>query len=441
MTIKRRITKLENELLRVALETYRSGGGSEEVKREMKRVLKRHNISKQMVEQMHSELQEIVRRTHAEALKRYDHILKFTASPLESASGIAITEAAATSFAQTEEGIQREVVDAVAEAARQQLGHKAITGILHQKMRKPLHHAQTISNTATAGFQTAASMQTEARAGVTKWKYSGPPGERSFCQSHLGKSYSMRDIKKLNNGQGLDVYLYRGGWNCRHMWIAEPVTDVSPRRIQRAKQEYDKATGNSLSAQSDILFHGKDKPTGEIKERIEKGAEEGFSFIKQHGRGYVQYHDSWLKSLEEGNAERKRIMKDEEDTALKFSNADPDIAVALRVGNTNTKGGDHDVLLFDERFGAEIWRKNRGRITSLSTIKSKLNKGQSNMYILHFGDEVKEAKFHEYKFGLQQYLKARYQEKLKAGVHESKLPDRDLYLLWDGNPNELLNLF
>lgn len=59
------------------------------------------------------------------------------------------------------------------------------------------------------------------------------PGTRDFCRTLVNlskfKSWSLEDIKRMNNGQGLDVFRSRGGWYripgtdrsrpfCRHIW-------------------------------------------------------------------------------------------------------------------------------------------------------------------------------------------------------------------------------
>jgi len=54
---------------------------------------------------------------------------------------------------------------------------------------------------------------------------------RDFCKQliRLNRSYTLSDIKRLRNGQGLDVFTSRGGWYtkpgtnnhvpyCRHTW-------------------------------------------------------------------------------------------------------------------------------------------------------------------------------------------------------------------------------
>lgn len=70
--------------------------------------------------------------------------------------------------------------------------------------------------------------------GFELMRYLGPDDKitRKFCQQTLHGApnaiYRIEDIKKLNNGQGLDVLTYGGGYNCRHQW--RPIT------LERAKE-------------------------------------------------------------------------------------------------------------------------------------------------------------------------------------------------------------
>ena len=57
-------------------------------------------------------------------------------------------------------------------------------------------------------------------SGVTKFRYVGNPvPERSFCQEHYDKIYTIEEIERLDNGQGLDVMFFGGGYNCLHFWV------------------------------------------------------------------------------------------------------------------------------------------------------------------------------------------------------------------------------
>lgn len=42
---------------------------------------------------------------------------------------------------------------------------------------------------------------------------------RPFCRQHVGKTYRLSEVKKMDNGQGLDVVTAKGGYNCRHVWL------------------------------------------------------------------------------------------------------------------------------------------------------------------------------------------------------------------------------
>ena len=51
---------------------------------------------------------------------------------------------------------------------------------------------------------------------------------RDFCRERVGKFYTMEEIKNMDNEQGLDPFIYGGGYNCRHEWI--------PMTVRKAKE-------------------------------------------------------------------------------------------------------------------------------------------------------------------------------------------------------------
>jgi hypothetical protein len=64
------------------------------------------------------------------------------------------------------------------------------------------------------------------------YEYSGPDDKltREFCEHLLavGKSYTRSQIGRMSNGQLPNVFITRGGWNCRHQW------DLSVEDLQAA---------------------------------------------------------------------------------------------------------------------------------------------------------------------------------------------------------------
>lgn len=57
--------------------------------------------------------------------------------------------------------------------------------------------------------------------------YTGPldSSTRPFCANHVGESYSLAELDKLDNGQGLSVRTSLGGYNCRHYLVPDGSSD------------------------------------------------------------------------------------------------------------------------------------------------------------------------------------------------------------------------
>lgn len=78
-------------------------------------------------------------------------------------------------------------------------------------------------DTAVAGFDRTARMRGAVDAGVELFRYEGPRTNlRPFCRDTIernGGIYTLAEIQRMDNGQGLPVENYCGGYNCRHRWV------------------------------------------------------------------------------------------------------------------------------------------------------------------------------------------------------------------------------
>ncbi len=82
-------------------------------------------------------------------------------------------------------------------------------------------HIATISNTIQIGIARQGAMEQATSNGAKYYRYTGAKtNARKFCDKHIGKVYSIDEIKKMDNGQGLPVEYFCGGYNCRHRWVA-----------------------------------------------------------------------------------------------------------------------------------------------------------------------------------------------------------------------------
>lgn len=85
------------------------------------------------------------------------------------------------------------------------------------------HHAETELETTLSAMDTASTVldAIDVDGANAVFRYEGPSGtRRPFCASKVGKTFTIADIKTMKNGQGLPALYYRGGYNCRHRWVA-----------------------------------------------------------------------------------------------------------------------------------------------------------------------------------------------------------------------------
>lgn len=84
------------------------------------------------------------------------------------------------------------------------------------------NYAETITRTANQAFNQVKTVSETKKE--QRFKFVGAPPERPFCVKMMelakqGKTYTKNEIQSMNNGQGLPVLYYCGGWNCRHWWM------------------------------------------------------------------------------------------------------------------------------------------------------------------------------------------------------------------------------
>ena len=86
------------------------------------------------------------------------------------------------------------------------------------------HNVETELNTGLKGFSRTVTKATADRLGLDKFLYIGPDDDitRKFCKRVLnGRNppvYTEDEILMMDNEQGLDVFQFGGGYNCRHDW-------------------------------------------------------------------------------------------------------------------------------------------------------------------------------------------------------------------------------
>ena len=91
---------------------------------------------------------------------------------------------------------------------------------------------KTEINTSVSAFSRTMTADQARELDLDLWVYQGPEDSlvREFCQDVLDGSpdgveprdvpiYTSEEIARMDNGQGLDVSIYCGGYNFRHQWV------------------------------------------------------------------------------------------------------------------------------------------------------------------------------------------------------------------------------
>lgn len=118
------------------------------------------------------------------------------------------------------ENFQKNVVETVKRSMRTgnpEVAVKAVKrlGVVAER------HLRTVVQTAKDGINQAQVIEDAQSSGIKQMRYVGPRTSlRRFCFEHVGKIYTIEEIKNMSNGQGLPVIYFGGGYNCRHRWVA-----------------------------------------------------------------------------------------------------------------------------------------------------------------------------------------------------------------------------
>lgn len=182
----------------------------------------------------------------ADVARQFDWIADRVLSTYEQAATAEIIETTGNQFALTTRGILKDVASVVLPLLSSDATTRELEGAIENVIGRRRRYNRTIANTAIGALQTAKRVSDALSAGTNYFQYIGPPAERSFCRGLLGNIYTLQEIEEeLDNGQRLPCLHYRGGWNCRHQWVA--IFDVAYIRQTR------EAMGRPLPFEGDEL--------------------------------------------------------------------------------------------------------------------------------------------------------------------------------------------
>lgn len=114
-----------------------------------------------------------------------------------------------------------------------------LAGRVAESLRTTVSKAQAVVETAVIGAgrdvlaEAVRQANDDDEDGIVM-RYVGPDDSktRPFCKRILGQVYTLDAIEKLDNGQGIPVLQFGGGYRCRHSWVPIDAEDARERKLR-----------------------------------------------------------------------------------------------------------------------------------------------------------------------------------------------------------------
>ena len=213
------IRRLRRELLRIAARAARERWDRARLDREILRAFRTSGLFSG------DGLSAAAEALPAAAAEAYTRLTTRTASPAAQLDAGRVLRVAGQDVTRLGGKLRTSLLDDVARVLETNGTVGEAEDVVRRRTRQADHAVRTVAETAAGGFDRAATLaQSETVAGV-RYRYTGPAADRAFCRDRLaeaadGVTYTAAEIRRLDNGQGLDVALYCGGYRCRHRWTA-----------------------------------------------------------------------------------------------------------------------------------------------------------------------------------------------------------------------------
>lgn len=129
-------------------------------------------------------------------------------------------------FRNNMETMREELLDGTLEKMKEVIGkHGLDRSLLEAEIFKfadgRAHWARTNARMVVSSSNRIARDELRESAGLQHGFYYGAKRDttRAFCSRLIGKTFTLKQINNMSNGQGLEVKIYCGGWNCIHSWL------------------------------------------------------------------------------------------------------------------------------------------------------------------------------------------------------------------------------
>lgn len=213
------LKSLEKQLSKLIRGLLDKGASEAEIKRATKRFIRQFNPYSRLSKQFEIDAELVAERAFKKTSERLFWIKNHT-RPKISKKALNTILVVNNQFALLQNKINKSVLSLVEKAIKEDINFTDLTDLLSDAVGGGRYRANTIANTALQGYSAANSLEMERQAGVKRWKYVGPPPQRHFCKDLYNRTFTYEEIIAMDNGQGLSVLYFGGGYNCPHYWEA-----------------------------------------------------------------------------------------------------------------------------------------------------------------------------------------------------------------------------
>ena len=117
--------------------------------------------------------------------------------------------------------IPKRVIDVIQKGKNGELSKEDVLQKLRTANNVEAQYLNTVYDTVSKSLSRSQTFLDAEKAEIQRFKYAGRTGGniRKFCADHVGKIYTLQEMQELDNGQGLPVQFFCGGYNCTHRWL------------------------------------------------------------------------------------------------------------------------------------------------------------------------------------------------------------------------------
>ncbi len=196
-----------DDIRRLIFRLVRAGKSSSQIETALAGYLEQHGMSREFAKQIQDQA-------------AADWVEHNTIAPALRQSTIITMGKIKSDFGKVDGHIKDSIIKTVTKGLKEKQPLKELTDALYNDLNRNHNWADAVAHTSKMTFSRTRTINQAIKAGVKEFDFMGPGPQRKFCKDKYRKRYTIKQIKRMDNGQGLPVLNFCGGYRCAHRWVA-----------------------------------------------------------------------------------------------------------------------------------------------------------------------------------------------------------------------------